>query len=253
LFTADAAKHLFWNIIGPAVTGDQPAPGGSARTTGPFASHYKTRVLPDFLTIVDDPTATYAVDRTLVAAYEVDDEGVKAAPVTVVDKGVLVNYLMGRRPIRDFPRSNGHGRASAGDSAAPHFSNLFVRAQPAYSFAELKQKLIELCREQGQDYGYLVESTTSNLSPLVMYKVWVKDGRQELVRDAVFAQLDVRALRSDILAAGNDTLADNSNENVPKAVINPSILFSELEVRRTTQSQEKLPEYPPPALTDAAP
>ncbi len=250
LFTADAAKHIFWTLVGEAITGDQPAPGGSARTTGAFASQYKTRVLPDFLTIVDDPTATYAVDRTLVASYDVDDEGVKAAPVTVVDKGMLVNYLLGRRPIRDFPRSNGHGRAGAGDSAAPQFSNLFVRAEPAYSFAELKQKLIELCRDQGKPYGYLVESTTTNLAPLVMYKVWAKDGRQELVRDATFAQLDTRALRSDILAAGNDTLADNSNENVPKAVINPSILFSELEVRRTTQSQEKLPEYPPPALAD---
>jgi predicted Zn-dependent protease len=250
LFTADAAKHIFWTIIGPAITGDQPMPGDSARTTGAFASQYKTRVLPDFLTIVDDPTATHAVDRTLVASYDVDDEGVKATPVTVVDKGMLVNYLMGRRPIRDFPHSNGHGRAAAGDSPSPQFSNLFVRSEPAYTFDQLKQKLIELCRNQGLDHGYLVESTTTNLAPLVMYKVWAKDGRQELVRDASFAQLDARALRSDIAAAGNDTLADNSNENVPKAVINPSVLFGELEVRRTTQTQEKLPEYPPPALTE---
>ncbi|MGH6630380.1 MAG: metallopeptidase TldD-related protein, partial [Burkholderiales bacterium] len=250
LFGADSAKHIFWNIVGQAVTGDQPPPGNSARTTGPYASQYKTRVLPDFLTIVDDPTATFAVDRTLVATYDVDDEGVKAQPVTVVDKGVLVNYLLGRRPIRDFSHSNGHGRASAGDSPNPQFSNLFVKAEPAFTFDQLQQKLIELCRNQGLDYGYFVESTTSNLSPLVMYKVWVKDGRQELVRDASFSQLDVRALRSDMVAAGNDALADNSNENVPKAVINPSILFGELEIRRTTQTQEKLPDYPPPALTE---
>ncbi|MGH9603455.1 MAG: metallopeptidase TldD-related protein [Terriglobales bacterium] len=250
LFGADAAKHIFWTIVGPAVTGDQPPPGNSARTTGSYASQFKTRVLPDFLTIVDDPTASFAVDRTLVASYQVDDEGVKAQPVTVVDKGLLVNYLLGRRPIRDFPHSNGHGRASAGDSPAPQFSNLFVKAEPAFTFDQLKQKLIELCRNQGLDYGYFVESTTSSNSPLVMYKVWVKDGRQELVRDASFHQLDARALRGDIVAAGNDTLADNSNEAVPKAVINPSILFGEMEIRRTTQSQEKLPEYPPPALTE---
>jgi predicted Zn-dependent protease len=250
LFGADAAKHIFWTIVGEAITGDQPPPGNSARTTGAYAAQYKTRVLPDFLTIVDDPTATYAVDRTLVASYDVDDEGVKARPVTVVDKGVLVNYLIGRRPIRDFPHSNGHGRAGANDSPSPNFSNLFVKAEPAFTFAQLKEKLIELCRNQGLDYGYLVESTTSNNAPLLLYRVWVKDGRQELVRDASFNQLDARALRSDIVAAGNDTLADNSNESVPKAVINPSILFSELEIRRTTQSQEKLPEYAPPELTE---
>lgn len=250
LFGADAAKHLFWNIVGEAITGDQPPPGNSARTTGPYAAQYKTRVLPDFLTIVDDPTATYAVDRTLVASYDVDDEGVKARPVTVVDKGVLVNYLLGRRPIRDFPHSNGHGRSGSSDSPSPSFSNLFVKADPAFTPQQLKEKLIELCRNQGLEYGYFIESTTSNNSPLLVYKVWVKDGRQELVRDATFNQLDARALRSDIVAAGNDTLADNSNENVPKAVINPSILFSELEIRRNQQSQDKLPDYPPPALTE---
>ena len=44
--------------------------------------------------------------------YEVDDEGVKASRVSVIEKGQLVSYLLSREPIRDFPDSNGHGRAA---------------------------------------------------------------------------------------------------------------------------------------------
>jgi len=252
LFTADAAKMIFWNLLGPAITGDQPPPGDSGRTTGAFAAQYKSRVLPDFLTVVDDPTVASFQGRTLVANYEMDDEGVKAQPVTIVERGVLVNYLMGRRPIQDYPRSNGHGRAAPGASPIPSFSNLFVRSEEPLSFDQLQQKLIELCRNMGRPYGYLVETTSNSLAPLVLYRVWVKDGRKELVRGAFFAQLDTRALRSDIVAAGNDPQADNSNEAIPKAVINPSVLFGELEVRRTTQAQEKLPAIPPPDLAKAA-
>ncbi len=48
----------------------------------------------------------------MLGSYEVDDEGVKASRVSLIEKGQLVNYLLGRQPIRDFPHSNGHGRAS---------------------------------------------------------------------------------------------------------------------------------------------
>ncbi|HXE90159.1 MAG TPA: metallopeptidase TldD-related protein [Terriglobales bacterium] len=253
LFAADAAKMIFWNLVGPAITGDQPAPGDSARTTGPWATYYKSRVLPDFLSVVDDPTATSFNGRTLVGNYELDDEGVTAVPVTVVEKGMLVNYLVGRRPIRDFPHSNGHGRAAPGGAPVASFANLFVRANPGYSLEELKRKLIELCRQQDKPYGYFVYSAASgnNVVPELMYRVWAADGRMELVRGGTFAELDMRTLRNSIIAAGDDLQADNSNEAIPKAVINPSVLFEELEVRRNTRLQETLPAYPPPGMRTA--
>jgi predicted Zn-dependent protease len=237
-------------MVGPAITGDQPAPSDSARTTGPWASYYKSRVLPDFLSVVDDPTTASFNGRTLVGSYELDDEGVTAMPVTVVDKGMLTSYLVGRRPIRDFPRSNGHGRAAPGGAPVASFANLFVRANPGYSFEELKRKLVEICRQQGKPYGILVYSAASgnNVVPELMYRVWADDGRMELVRGGTFAELDMRTLRNEVVAAGDDLQADNSNEAIPKAVINPSVLFEELEVQRNTRLQETLPSYPPPAV-----
>ena len=84
-----------------------------------------------------------------------------------------------------------------------------------------------------------------------LYKVWVKDGHEELVRGATFGELDARALRNDLVAAGNDVNIENRTQNVPHSIVNPSILFDELEVKRANANKDKLPDYPAPAVTSA--
>ena len=253
MFSADAANTVFNNLVVPAITGDKPQPGDPARTSGDYASLFKSRVLPPFLTLVDDPTLTRFQEQTLVGSYTVDDEGVKAQPVTVVENGTLVNYLIGRRPIRDFPRSNGHGLAAPGGSARPSIGNLFVRASESYPVEQLKKRLLDMCRDQGRPYGYLVETTGPDLAPRLLYRVYVKDGHQELVRGAVFGQLDTRALRNDLLAVGNDADVEGRPDPVPNSLVTPSLLFEELEIKRADRVREKLPQYPPPGLAAEAP
>jgi hypothetical protein len=75
------------------------------------------------------------------------------------------------------------------------------------------------------------------------------DGHQELVRGAAFDELDTRTLRNDLIAVGNDPLVSNRQGAVPATVISPSVLFDELEVKRSTRQNDKLPEYPPPVLS----
>lgn len=253
LFSADAANTVFNNLVVPAITGDKPQPGDPARTTGDYASLFKSRVLPSFLSLVDDPTLTRFQDHTLVGSYSVDDEGVKAQPVTVVENGKLVNYLMGRRPIRDFPHSNGHGLAPPGGSARPSIGNLFVRASESFPVEQLKKRMLDMCRDQERPYGYLVETTGTDLAPRMIYRVYVKDGHQELVRGAVFGQLDTRALRNDLLAVGNDADVESRPDSVPNSIVTPSLLFDELEIKRADRIREKLPQYPPPPLSAEAP
>ena len=122
----------------------------------------------------------------------------------MIDKGVLVNYLLGREPIRDFAHSNGRGRAGLQGSPGPQISNLIFKAANGVSFDELKQKLIQMCRDQGRPYGYYVETTGARLTPRLLWRVYVNDGHMELVRGASFNELDTRTLRTDIIAAGND-------------------------------------------------
>jgi TldD protein len=247
LFSSDAATDIFNGMIGGNVLGRRPKPGDSARTTGDFAANYKTPVLPSFLSLIDDPTMKTFQGKTLVGSYDYDDEGVPAAKVPVIQDGVLTNYLIGREPIRDFPASNGHGRSAPPQPPSPSIGNLIVEVKQPLSPEALKQKLIDLCRQESKTFCYRVE-TLAGYNPRLLYRVYVNDGHEELVRGAVFNELDTRTLRHDLVAAGNDLLVSNRESAIPATVIAPSFLLDELEVKRTDQKNAKLPEYPPPDL-----
>lgn len=249
LFSNDASSDMFFELIAPNILGRRPQPGRPARTVGGFASSWKARVLPDFISVVDDPTVETFAGQSLGGSYKVDDEGVPAAPVTVVDKGVLANYLIGRAPIRDFPVSNGHGRAAGNGNTAPAPGNLFFRPAKTSSREKLKKQLLDECRSRGLPYGYFVDSLGPRLSPRMLYRVWTNDGHEELVRGAIFNELDTRALRSDLVAAGDDALVSNRTGLPFMTLVTPSVLFDELEVKRADNSKEKLPDYPAPTLT----
>jgi predicted Zn-dependent protease len=181
--------------------------------------------------------------------YEIDDEGVKAVPVSLVENGKLMNYVLGREPLRDFPASNGHGRARVpGNNPGPSLGNLIVHASETHSHEELKKKLIELCQQRDLPYGYYVETLGPRRTPRLLYKVWAKDGREELVRGGVFGELDTRSLRNDIVSAGNDMNISNRILAIPHSVAAPSILFEELEVKRSNANKGKLPEYAAPPV-----
>ena len=250
LFSNDAATDVFSGMVGNNVLGIRPKPGESARTVGEFSSSYKSRVLPDFLSVADDPTMKSFQGKSLIGTYEIDEEGVRAQSVPLIKDGVLVDYLLSRMPIRDFPDSNGHGRAAPGQPPSPSTGTLIVQPKQPLPADELKKKLIEMCKQENKPYGYYVE-TLSGYDPRLLYRVYVTDGHEELVRGAVFNELDTRTLRNDLVAAGDDSLVSNREGAIPTTVICPSILFDELEVKRTDQKNAKLPEYPPPALTGA--
>ena len=247
LFGPDAADDVVSSLIGSNVLGRKPQLGRPNRTVGAFATSFKSRVLPNFLSVVDDPTLHEFKGKSLVGNYEVDDDGVRAEAVTLVNNGTLVSYLLGREPIRDFPISNGHGRASVGTLPTPNLGVLLLKSSEAQSPEALKQRVIDMIKEQGKPYGYRVDTLGPGNAPRLLYRIY-PDGHEELVRGAVFNELDVRALRSDLIAVGNDPLVSNRTGGIPTTVISPSLLFGELTVKRADTSKDKLPDYPPPPL-----
>lgn len=251
LFSNDAAASAVTELVEPNVLGRKPQLGENARTTGKWSSSYKSRVLPDFINVFDDPSISTLSGEPLFGNYTLDDEGVKAQRVSLIEKGQLVSYLMGRQPIRDFPVSNGHGRAAAAAAPAPYPGNLVLQSTDPQPDAVLKAKLIELCKNRDLPYGLYVE-TMARLEPRLLYRIYTKDGHEELVRGGVFGDLDVRSLRSDLVAAGTAPAVEDRSEPVWFSVASPALLFDELQVKRSQASKQKLPEYPPPALGAAA-
>jgi TldD protein len=247
LFAPDASDDVIASLVGSNIVGRKPQPGRPNRTVGAFATSYKTRVLPSFLTIIDDPTLKDFQGHSLVGSYDVDNEGVKAKTVNIIENGMLNNYLVGRQPVRDFPASNGHGRAAPGSGPSPSLGVLLLKSAEAQPPEELKKKILQMVTEQGKPYAYRVDTLGPGNSPRLLYRVYA-DGHEELVRGAVFSELDVRALRSNLIAVGNDPLVSNRSGGVPTTIICPSLLFDELEVKRADTSKDKLPEYPAPPL-----
>jgi TldD protein len=247
LFAPDAADDIIAGLIGSNVLGRKPQPGRPNRTTGAFATSYKTRVLPKFVTVVDDPTMKIFEGGKLLGSYAVDSEGVKAQAVTLVDQGLLTNYLVGRQPLRDFPTSNGHGRATPGGPPQPSLGVLLLKSSEPESAKSLTEKLKQMAGAQNMPFAYRVETLIGQAnSPRLLYRVYANDGHEELVRGAVFNELDVRTLRNDLSAVGDDPLVSNRVTGLPQTIICPSLLFDELEVKRADTTKEKLPEYPAP-------
>ena len=248
LFSGDASADILARLFTPNVEADRPEMGTSARTQGVYTSSYHSRVLPAFLDATDDPTLTTFNHHDLVGSYSVDDEGVPAQPVKVAVHGILQNYLIGRTPVKDFPSSNGHGRAPLAQPAHAHSGvMLFTSAEPVPA-RDLITRILTMAREQDRDFIFAVDTLGADLAPRLLFRV-KRDGSRELVRGAVFDELDQRSLRSDVIAAGDDPFVFNSLGAVPQTTIAPSLLFGDIAVKRATQEQEKLPYYPPPALT----
>lgn len=244
LFSGDAATDVLNSLFVPNVQANRPEMGTTARTQGAYTSSYHARVLPDFLSVADDPLTTTFAGHALLGAYAVDDEGVPAQSVALVKDGKLENYLIGRTPIREFPESNGHGRAAIGQSAHPHIGVMIFKSNQPLSKDKMTARLLSMAREQNRDV-YAVETMGGELVPRLLYRVH-PDGTRQLVRGAVFDELDARSLRSGIIAAGDDEHVANALAAIPSTTIAPSLLFDDIGVKRATEEQQKLPYYAPP-------
>jgi hypothetical protein len=246
LLEADAAAGVLKGLLATPITASRPPLGTNARTTGAFASSYQARVLPVFISVVDDPTLAEWNGKGLAGTYNIDDEGVPAQSVQVVKNGKLENYLLGRTPIRDFPNSNGHSRAGLFAEARPTIAVLKITAENGATEAELNQKLLAFAKERALENVYVVEAMQGGMKPRLLYRIG-KNGKRTLVRGAKLEDLDLRALRSGIVAAGNELFANNYVGSIPETTLAPSLLFDDVTVKRANDKNDKLPYYPPPA------
>jgi predicted Zn-dependent protease len=245
LLSADASADTLHALLAAGVTATRPKLGTEARTNGPFASSYHARILPEFLTVIDDPALKTWDGKDLVGAYSVDDEAVPAQTVKLVADGHLENYLIGRTPVRDFPESNGHARAGVTGPPHPVIGVMKVTAQQGLTDEELNRKLLAVGKDRGLKSVYYVETLGAEATPRLLYRIDM-DGKRTLVRGAVLDDLDQRALRSGVEAAGKNLWVANYAADIPETVLAPALLFNDVTLKRANETNDKLPYYPPP-------
>jgi hypothetical protein len=213
----------------------------------------------------------------------VDDEGVPAQRVPLVEHGVLTGLLMTRTPRKEIAHSNGHARAPRFAGPRAHLGTLVVSGQAAAGAgaAGLTRPalLAELARSAKGggvttyvvrllDDGLLPPGEDDMLSlfsfgtghgpppvrPLVAYRV--EGGKETLVRGLALENLQPRSLK-DVTAVGKDAVVynyldqGNGFSGVPTTIISPPLLVSDVDIRRVTGKNRKPPLYPAPGFAPA--
>jgi hypothetical protein len=147
--------------------------------------------------------------------------------------------------VRDFPQSNGHGRAGITGAARPSIGVLKIEAEKGSSDEELNSKLLAMAKDRGLKSVYFVQTLGGEMTPRLLYRVNA-DGSRELVRGAVLGDIDQRALRSSVAAAGKELFVANYFGDVAQTVLAPALLLEDATVRRANEKNDKLPYYAPP-------
>src|SRR6202521_5880704 len=242
LFEARAAAPMLAQVLGPALNGARPpisfSPVMEQLLSGlggksDWVSRLGARVLPSGASVVDDPGAKDFRGTPLIGGYAVDNEGVRAQKVTLVENGSLKSELMSRRPGPDSDQSNGHGRAAFLNEAKPTMSNLFFSSAETLSAAELKKKFLDTCRAEKLAYCLVVREMdnptlsllhqeefsellasygggagTGDRLPLVIYRIYPETGREEMIRGSRIIGFNSRVVRN-VAGIGNDSFVYN--------------------------------------------
>ncbi|MBX3149650.1 hypothetical protein KF728_05770 [Candidatus Obscuribacterales bacterium] len=262
-----ASGVFFHEVLGHRVEGHRQKDEDEGRT---FAKKVNQKIMPDFISVFDDPTLSKMNERPLVGHYKFDNEGVAAERVTIVENGTLRNFLMGRSPIINFNRSNGHSRCQPGSKPVARQGNLIVQSNKTVPFEELKRMLVEEAKRQGKPYGLIFDDIAGGfaltqafmpqsfqLLPLRVTKVWADGKPDELLRGVNLVGTPLASLETILCAADDvDTFSGVCGAEsgwVPVSASSPSLLVRTVETAREWKEQDKPPILPPPAFADRAP
>ena len=261
LLTGRAAAVFFHEVFGHRAEGFRQKDINEGQT---FTSKIGEQILPDFISIKDDPTQAALDQQMLLGNYAFDDEGVPAQNVQLVDHGVLKTFLMSRSPLVSIPQSNGHGRRQLGFVPVARQGNLIVSSSKAVSNDQLREQLIAMVKSQGKPFGLLIDDIAGGFTftgrqqpqafqvlPLVVYKVYADGRPDQLVRGVDIVGTPLVSL-TKIVATGDTPDIFNGycgaeSGSVPVAAVAPAILISEMEVQKKETSTDKPPILPPPA------
>lgn len=260
ILSGRASGVFFHEIFGHRIEGHRQKANFEGNT---FTKRINQSVLPDFISVTDDPTLARQGTIDLNGNYLFDEEGVQAQKVLLVENGILRNFLMSRSPIVGFPASNGHGRAAPGFSPVSRQGNLIISATKTVPKAQLRQMLLAEVKKQGKNYGLFFEDISGGftnttrfspqafqVTPIMVYRVY-PDGRpDELVRGVDLIGTPLTSF-SKIIAADDKAEVFNGfcgaeSGFIPVSAISPSILIGQIEVQKRAKNNNLLPILPPP-------
>lgn len=260
LLSGRAAAVFFHEVLGHRIEGQRQRGREEGQT---FTKKLNEKILPEFLSVTDDPTLHTLAGTELSGFYRYDDEGSPASRVEVVKNGILKNFLMGRLPVKNFNNSNGHGRAQAGLMPVGRQGNLIVTSSKTVPDVQLRTRFIEEIKKQGRPYGLYFEDIQGGFTltsrdlpqafqvlPVMVWRVYADGRPDELVRGVDIVGTPLTVL-TQIAATGDTTSVFNGicgaeSGSVAVSAASPAMLFSDMEVQKRKYGDERPPILPPP-------
>jgi predicted Zn-dependent protease len=267
ILSGRAAAVFFHEVLGHRLEGQRQRGDEEGQT---FTKDVGKPILPDFLSVVDDPTVNNFGSTWLSGSYQYDDEGQKAERVDLIQDGVLKTFLMSRLPIASFGASNGHGRAEEGHVPTGRQGNLIVTSTKSVPDSDLRRQLIDEAKKQGKPYGLYFEDISSGFAvtqrsspqafqviPLVVWRVYVDGRPDELVRGVSIVGTPLAAMKS-IIATGDKSEVFNGecgaeSGTIPVSAVAPAMLLSGIETQRQPQGTARPPILPIPSADSQTP
>jgi predicted Zn-dependent protease len=255
LLSGSATGVFFHEIFGHRVEASRMKSENDAQT---FKNKVGQQVLNKNLSVVFDPTITTYKGFILSGSYKYDDEGVKSKNVSVVNKGILNDFLTSRSPINGFLQSNGHGRAQAGLNPVSRQSNLFVESDQVLSETELRKLFIDELKKENLNFGYYfrevsggftqtgrIQPNAFNVTPLEVYKVYSDGKPDELVRGINLVGTPL-AMFSEIEAVGGayglfTGICGAESGGVPVSSVCPMMFVKKIEIQKKAKSTNTKP------------
>jgi predicted Zn-dependent protease len=263
LVEGKAADELFANSFAnllpgrPRVTssGNNALSSLFTGSTASLLSKVGSRVLPDFLSVADNPQLTQSDGETLFGNYKFDEEGVPAQETVLVKDGILKTLLTSRSPVRGILQSTGNMRVVG---VIP--SNLFVNASKTSSAEDLRKRLIDLVTTRGLEFGMIVRrlSGTTAIEAARIYP----DGHEEPVRDARITDVNAASFK-DILAVSKERTVYTTHAQATSLAgfspfadadlvtyIVPGMLFEDMSMDHVSNDTPKPPAIPSPLASN---
>jgi len=207
-----------------------------------FEMMLNKKVIARSITVKSITGEEFYKGQRLNGYYPIDAEGVVPdKELMLIENGVLRNLLNGRQPTNKIQQSNGHLRYDVGsNNFRISAGNILITCSQTFSREELRKKLIETAKEEDLEYAYIIHE----LSPDRISKIYVADGREELVRGAVVSDINLKTLKRVLGASDKEQI--RSFDATQSTVIYPdAMLFEKMDITRARNVEFKKPYIVP--------
>ena len=207
---------------------------------GVFSDKLGLKVFSAGFDVVDDPLRKTFDNKKLAGYYEIDEEGVKAEKIQVIENGFLKDLPFTSSLTKNNNKSNGHARSYYGYTtliARP--SNLILLPHKTIDEEDFLNTFKNFCAEQGLNACPIISATDGET--FYGFMIDAKTGKKTPVYGEM-PSFNTRSLRDIKYASDKMRVYNNvSNRNWKYSIITSDIILDNAEINRSKKEPARKP------------